>query len=52
MLDSVPDHPCWTSVPDSVPLLKSIEGFSQYTGNVMVPFSNDFFIVKTIYPCL
>jgi len=48
MLDSVPD----SSVPDSVAFLKSIEGFPQYTDNVMVPFSNDFFIVKTIYPCL
>jgi hypothetical protein len=29
-------------VPGSVPFLASIEGFPQYAGNVMVPFSNDF----------
>jgi len=29
-------------VPGSVPFLSGIEGFPQYAGNVMVPFSNDF----------
>ena len=31
-----------SSVPGSVPFLAGIEGFPQYSGNVMVPFSNDF----------
>jgi len=31
-----------SSVPGSVPFLANIEGFPQYSGNVMVPFSNDF----------
>ena len=31
-----------STVPGSVPFLSGIEGFPQYTGNVMVPFSNDF----------
>merc|ERR1740123_2207814 len=33
-----------STVPGSVPLLSSIEGFPKYAGNVMVPFSNDFSI--------
>ena len=31
-----------SSVPGSVPFLAGIEGFPQYSGNVMIPFSNDF----------
>ena len=31
-----------STVPGSVPFLSGIEGFPQYAGNVMVPFSNDF----------
>jgi len=31
-----------SSVPGSVPFLASIPGYPQYSGNVMVPFSNDF----------
>jgi hypothetical protein len=31
-----------SSVPGSVPFLAKIPGYPQYTGNVMVPFSNDF----------
>jgi len=31
-----------SSVPGSVPFLAGIEGFPQYSGNVMVPFSSDF----------
>mmetsp|Transcript_11654 Transcript_11654/g.32205 ORF Transcript_11654/g.32205 Transcript_11654/m.32205 type:complete len:255 (-) Transcript_11654:85-849(-) len=31
-----------SAVPGSVPALSGIEGFPQYSGNVMVPFSNDF----------
>jgi len=38
-----------SSVPGSVPFLANIEGFPQYAGNVMVPFSNDFSIGATIY---
>jgi hypothetical protein len=33
-----------SSVPGSVPFLAGIEGFPQYSGNVMVPFSSDFSI--------
>ena len=33
---------CSAQVPGSVPFLSGIEGFPQYAGNVMVPFSNDF----------
>jgi len=33
-----------SSVPGSVPFLASIPGYPQYSGNVMVPFSNDFSI--------
>jgi len=38
-----------SSVPGSVPFLANIEGYPQYAGNVMVPFSNDFSIGATIY---
>jgi len=38
-----------SSVPGSVPFLAKIEGFPQYSGNVMVPFSNDFSIGAIIY---
>ncbi|KAH8057992.1 chlorophyll A-B binding protein [Aureococcus anophagefferens] len=31
-----------SKVPGSVPFLANIEGFPKYTGDVMVPFSNDF----------
>merc|ERR1719236_363240 len=31
-----------SSVPGSVPFLANIEGYPQYSGNVMVPFSSDF----------
>merc|ERR1719321_870322 len=31
-----------SSVPGSVPFLAKIPGYPTYTGNVMVPFSNDF----------
>merc|ERR1719335_878092 len=31
-----------SSVPGSVPFLAAIPGYPQYSGNVMVPFSNDF----------
>merc|ERR1712118_559891 len=36
------------SVPGSVHFLASIPGYPQYSGNVMVPFSNDFslFVVQ------
>merc|ERR1719460_3226893 len=37
-----------SSVPGSVPFLAAIPGYPQYSGNVMVPFSNDFsvFVVQ------
>ena len=31
-----------STVPGSVPFLSGIEGFPQYSGNVMIPFEGDF----------
>ena len=31
-----------SAVPGSVPALSGIEGFPQYSGNVMIPFEGDF----------
>ncbi len=43
LISSLVERPrCSAQVPGSVPFLSGIEGFPQYAGNVMVPFSNDF----------
>ena len=37
-----------SAVPGSVPGLSLIDGFPQYSGNIMVPFSNDFSLLDKV----